>query len=121
MLLITCPVCGVEGDETDFLCGGEAHVLRPASSNPDNVSDYAQYEYMHLRPNPKGWHREQWLCVRGCGKWFNAVRHTVSMDFAAFYKIGDEQPPLSEEPAVQDNTPSVTIQAETTETAEGAQ
>ena len=26
MLLITCPVCGAEGDETDFHAGGEAHI-----------------------------------------------------------------------------------------------
>ena len=30
MLLIPCPWCG-ERDETEFRCGGEAHIARPSS------------------------------------------------------------------------------------------
>ena len=94
MLLITCPVCGAVGDESEFHCGGEAHVQRPASSNPADVSDEAQYEYLYVRNNPRGPHREMWQCARGCGKWFNAMRDTLSLQFLAFYKIGDPIPPF---------------------------
>ena len=54
MLLIKCPVCGVEGDETDFHDGGEAHVRRPASDHPDRVSDDEQRDYLFIRKNPQG-------------------------------------------------------------------
>ena len=60
MLLIRCHVCGAEGDETDFHYGGEAHIRRPASHDPGNVSDEAQRDYLFLRRNPKG----LWLRVR---------------------------------------------------------
>ncbi|MCG8447507.1 MAG: sarcosine oxidase subunit delta [Hyphomicrobiales bacterium] len=92
MLLLICPVCGAEGDETDFQYGGEAHIARPASSTPEAVSEADQYAYLHVRANPKGLHHEQWLCARGCGKWFNATRDTVTMEFKAFYKMGEKPP-----------------------------
>ncbi len=41
MLLVKCPVCGSEGDETDFHAGGQAHISRPATHDPANVSDEA--------------------------------------------------------------------------------
>ena len=87
MLLITCPVCGAAGDETDFHCGGQAHVSRPASHDPANVSDAQHSDYLFLRHNPKGLHFERWRCDRGCGKWFHGCRDTVTMEFKAFYGI----------------------------------
>jgi len=78
MLLIKCPVCGVEGDETDFHYGGEAHVKRPASDHPDRVSDGEQRDYLFMRKNPRGLHFERWRCDRGCGKWFNAARDNLA-------------------------------------------
>ena len=36
MFLIDCPYCG-ERDEAEFVCGGEAHIVRPP--DPDAVSD----------------------------------------------------------------------------------
>lgn len=94
MLKITCPVCGVEAEETEFHYGGQAHVARPASRNPNKVSDEAQYEYLYVRDNPRGPHRELWQCARGCGKWFNALRNTLTHDILATYKIGDRKPPI---------------------------
>ncbi|MEM9205573.1 MAG: sarcosine oxidase subunit delta [Pseudomonadota bacterium] len=92
MLLITCPVCGIEGDEADFHAGGQAHVLRPQSKDPSNVSETELSEYLYVRDNPKGLHRELWHCGRGCNKWFNAERDTVTMEFKGFYKIGEKPP-----------------------------
>lgn len=92
MLIIQCPVCGVEGDETDFHCGGQAHIARPATSDPDNIADSEQRDYLFMRFNPKGLHFERWRCDRGCGKWFHAARDTVSLDFKAYYGI-TELPP----------------------------
>jgi sarcosine oxidase subunit delta len=92
MLLITCHVCGVEGEEGDFHYGGQAHVARPASHHPGNVSDAEQSDYLFLRHNPKGLHFERWRCDRGCGKWFHAARDTMTMEFKATYGI-TELPP----------------------------
>ena len=92
MLTITCPVCGVEGDETDFHAAGEAHVRRPATHDAASVKDDEQRDYLFLRKNPKGLHFERWRCDRGCGKWFHAARHTVTMEFKAFY-LATELPP----------------------------
>ncbi|MGF7160194.1 sarcosine oxidase subunit delta [Rhodoligotrophos appendicifer] len=92
MLLITCHVCGAQGDETDFHYGGQAHVRRPATANPEDISEAAQRDYMYTRLNPKGLHFERWRCDRGCGKWFHAARDTVTMAFAATYGV-TERPP----------------------------
>jgi heterotetrameric sarcosine oxidase delta subunit len=93
MLLIDCPWCG-KRDETEFSYGGEAHIARPA--DPDKVSDEAWADYVFLRSNPKGVHRERWFHVHGCRRWFNLARHTVSHEILAVYKIG-ERPPLPDE------------------------
>ena len=77
MLLITCPVCGAEGDETDFHAGGEAHIA-PGDKRSVEYRDAAQRDYLFMRKNPKGLHFERWRCDRGCGKWFHAARDTVT-------------------------------------------
>jgi sarcosine oxidase subunit delta len=92
MLILKCPVCGVEGEETDFHYGHEAHIARPATSDPENISDAQQADYLFMRRNPKGLHFERWRCDRGCGKWFHAGRDTTTMEFKAYYGI-TELPP----------------------------
>lgn len=93
MLEIKCPVCGVVGEEGDFHPGGQAHVRRPATDDPHNITDEEQRDYLFLRHNPKGLHFERWRCDRGCGKWFHAARDTVTLDFKAYYGI-TELPPV---------------------------
>ncbi len=92
MLLIKCPVCGVEGEECDFHYGGQAHIARPASTDPENISNEQQRDYLFMRHNPKGLHFERWRCDRGCGKWFHAARDTTTHEFKAYYGI-TELPP----------------------------
>ena len=92
MLVVKCPVCGAEGDETDFHAGGQAHIRRPASHDPAHVTDEEQRDDLFIRHHPKGLHFERWRCDRGCGKWFHAARDTVTMEFKAFYGI-TELPP----------------------------
>jgi sarcosine oxidase subunit delta len=90
MLLIDCPWCG-KRDETEFSYGGEAHIARPTDT--DKLSDAAWADYVFLRSNPKGVHRERWFHVHGCRKWFNVARDTVSHEIVAVYKMG-ERPAL---------------------------
>ena len=86
MLKITCPWCGPRA-ESEFSCGGEAHIARPLDT--DALTDKQWGDYLFMRKNPKGLHREQWLHSAGCRRWFNAERNTVSYQFTKFYKPGE--------------------------------
>jgi len=94
MLLIHCPWCGPR-DEIEFRCGGEAHIARP--KDPDAISDAEWADYLFMRVNPKGLHRERWVHAMGCRRWFNVLRHTVSHQILAVYRMG-EAPPADKEP-----------------------
>jgi sarcosine oxidase subunit delta len=75
MLLIPCPWCG-ERDENEFVCGGEADVVRPR--DPDATSDVEWTDYLFARANRRGRHRERWLHRHGCGQWVVIERDTAS-------------------------------------------
>jgi sarcosine oxidase subunit delta len=89
MLLIPCPWCGPRA-EAEFNCGGEGGLARPA--NTEALSDEQWGDYVFMRMNPKGVHHEQWRHTSGCGRWFNALRDTVSYRIHAVWKIGEEPP-----------------------------
>ena len=89
MLLIECPYCGVRA-ETEFAYGGEGGIARPLQTE---TLSYEQWgDYLLMRKNPKGMHHEQWRHASGCGRWFNALRDTVSYRFEAVWKIGEPAP-----------------------------
>ena len=94
MLRIECPHCGVR-DEVEFAFGGEAHVERP----PLDASDAVWADYLFFKTNPVGVHAERWRHVRGCGEWFNALRHTMTHELLAVYPMGSPRPELSAEDA----------------------
>lgn len=81
MLILTCPHCGVQADETELAAGGEAHLKRhgPGSSEDEFLG------YMFHRQNPKGPHFERWRHSYGCGKWFLAARDTATMQVFGTY------------------------------------
>ena len=89
MFLIECPWCGVR-DESEFNCVGEAHINRPLDT--EKLSDEEWADYVFMRTNPKGLHREQWLHAAGCRRYFNAERDTVTYRFSGTYKIGETPP-----------------------------
>lgn len=89
MLLIACPWCGPR-DESEFSCGGEAHIVRP--KRPDRLDDVQWADYLFMRQNPKGPHREIWMHAHGCRRWFNVARDTVSHEILAVYRIGEKPP-----------------------------
>lgn len=93
MIQIDCPHCGPR-DENEFICGGEAHISRPA--NPESISDRAWADYMFFRENPRGLHKERWFHSHGCRQWFNIIRCTVTHKVKAVYPIDAEAPSLVE-------------------------
>ncbi|MGU9956723.1 MAG: sarcosine oxidase subunit delta [Arenicellales bacterium WSBS_2016_MAG_OTU3] len=92
MLLIKCPWCG-ERDQSEFSCGGEAHIARPLE--PDQLSDEEWGDYLFMRKNPKGIQLEQWVHAAGCRKWFNVARDTVTYKIKHVYHIGEPEPDVS--------------------------
>jgi sarcosine oxidase, subunit delta len=89
MLLIQCPYCGLR-PELEFAYGGQAHVARPA--DPSQTSDDQLAEFLYLRNNTKGVHAERWRHVRGCARFFNALRDTTTDTFLATYRVGEPMP-----------------------------
>lgn len=90
MLLINCPYCGEERPELEFRNAGEAHIARP--TNITEVEDGDFEAFLYLRTNPKGIVYERWRHVHGCGRFFNAVRDTVTDRFFTTYKAGMPKP-----------------------------
>lgn len=89
MLVLTCPYCGVECEETELTPGGEAHLTRygPESNDGDFEG------YLFYRKNPKGVHFERWRHTYGCGKWFHAARCTVTLEVFGTYSAQLVAPP----------------------------
>ena len=89
MLTLRCPACGALADETELAPGGEAHLVR---MGPD--ADDAAFEgYLFTRRSPKGVHVERWRHAYGCGKWFHAVRDSVSLRVWGTYAAHLPEPP----------------------------
>ncbi len=92
MLLIHCPYCDETLPEAEFAYAGEAHIVRP--DNPADVSDEEWRDFLFMRANVKGPHYERWRHIHGCGRFFNAVRNTVTDRFLTTYKAGEPRPEL---------------------------
>jgi heterotetrameric sarcosine oxidase delta subunit len=84
MLSIPCPYCGPR-EEEEFTYGGASHIRRPDLT----ATDREWTRYLYHRENPEGPHRERWLHVFGCGRWFNAVRDTTTHEFLKIYPMGE--------------------------------
>lgn len=87
MLLITCPYCEAARPELEFTYAGEAHIVRPV--DPLALTDEQWRDYLYVRSNARGRHHERWRHQHGCGRFFNAVRDTVSDKFFVTYKAGE--------------------------------
>ena len=88
MILISCPNCGPR-NSSEFAYIGEARP-RPAVAAGDSSAEWRRYLYE--KDNPAGWTTETWLHSSGCGKFFVAVRHTVSNEVRWTGLPGDEIP-----------------------------
>jgi sarcosine oxidase subunit delta len=68
---LPCPFCGERGLE-EFAYGGDASVTRPAA----DAVQQDWVEYVYLRTNPAGRHREYWYHEAGCRLWLTVERDT---------------------------------------------
>jgi sarcosine oxidase subunit delta len=93
MLLIRCPYCEMDRPELEFRYGGEAHIARPL--DPSKTSDEEWARFLYMRTNPKGLHAERWRHTSGCGRFFNAIRHTVTDRIVTTYKAGEPRPDMN--------------------------
>ena len=69
---LNCPCCGPRGLE-EFTYRGDATVRRPESPTTP-AQDWVDYVY--LRDNPAGPHRELWYHGAGCRSWLVVTRDT---------------------------------------------
>lgn len=90
MLLIHCPYCNETLPELEFVYAGEAHIARP--EDPSSYDDDAWRDFLFIRTNARGRHFERWRHTHGCGRFFNAVRDTVSDRFLTTYRAGEPRP-----------------------------
>jgi sarcosine oxidase subunit delta len=71
---IPCCHCGPRGNE-EFSYLGDATMVRP-DGDPARESDGALWtNYVYLRDNPAGVHRELWQHVGGCRAWLVVTRN----------------------------------------------
>jgi methylglutamate dehydrogenase subunit B len=77
---IACPHCGTR-DLREFVYHGDAGVRRPDPAAPDAAAQFADYVY--LRDNPAGPHRELWYHAAGCQAWLVVTRDTRTHEIAA--------------------------------------
>jgi heterotetrameric sarcosine oxidase delta subunit len=74
---IACPHCGTR-DVREFGYLGDATVARPEPQAPDALEKFIDYVY--LRNNPAGAHRELWYHGAGCQAWLVVTRDTRNHD-----------------------------------------
>jgi sarcosine oxidase subunit delta len=91
MLRLTCPVCGIEADESWFHPGGEAGLRRVVAEGVEAGGE-ALADYLYMRQSPRGRSHELWLCRHGCGKWFEAVRDSVTQEIVEISRLGGAAP-----------------------------
>jgi sarcosine oxidase subunit delta len=77
---INCPYCGERGVE-EFTYRGDATVVRPTSL--EVTATDAWVDYVYLRDNPAGLHREHWYHGAGCHAWLVVTRDTRTHEIAA--------------------------------------
>jgi sarcosine oxidase subunit delta len=70
---IPCPYCGSR-DVQEFSYLGDADLRRPDPEAPEA----AFHDYVYLRDNPAGPHRELWYHGSGCRNWLVVTRNTVT-------------------------------------------
>jgi len=73
-MLIPHPILGPR-DAQEFTCLGDAALL----NRPDGMTDPGAFnDYVYLRDNPAGVHRELWFHEQGDRSWLVVTRNTLT-------------------------------------------
>ncbi len=65
------------------------------------LSDEEWRDFLFIRTNVRRVHAERWRHINGCGRFFNALRDTVSDRFLTTYKAGEARPDVTKPEAAQ--------------------
>ncbi len=76
---IACPYCGERGNE-EFAYHGDAAVTRPRDGGA--APSQAWTDYVYLRENASGLHRELWYHASGCQSWLVVTRDLRNHEIA---------------------------------------
>jgi sarcosine oxidase subunit delta len=71
---IPCPFCGPRGNEEFTYLGDALLVRRPGAAGENAAGTF--HDYVYLRDNPSGEHRELWYHGGACRKWLVVTRNT---------------------------------------------
>ncbi len=87
---IACPFCG-ERTHAEFAYLGDAGAVRPAThdARPDPT---LFHDYVYLRDNVPGAHREYWQHVGGCRSWLVVTRNVSTHAILAVATAHDSAP-----------------------------
>jgi sarcosine oxidase subunit delta len=81
-MLIPCPHCGPRSHE-EFTTLGEVRGPRPSTADAAAFTDY-----VYLRTNVAGRHREHWFHAAGCQSWLVVERDTLTHDIHGAWQTG---------------------------------
>ncbi|OQW52958.1 sarcosine oxidase subunit delta [Candidatus Raskinella chloraquaticus] len=71
---IGCPYCGERWND-EFVVLGDADAMM---KHPAEATFALFYDYVYLRDNPAGRHRELWYHQGGCRQWLVVTRDTLT-------------------------------------------
>ena len=75
-MIINHPLLGPR-DAAEFVYLGDASLINRPDANNDNAAN-AFYEYLYLRDNPAGEHKELWYHEQGDRSWLVVTRNTLT-------------------------------------------
>jgi heterotetrameric sarcosine oxidase delta subunit len=84
---IKCPYCGSR-DTGEFSYLGDATLKRPADG--EHGADGPMFDYVYLRDNPAGLHREHWYHGAGCRSWLVVERDTRNHEIVSVLQASPE-------------------------------
>jgi sarcosine oxidase subunit delta len=79
-MIINHPLLGPR-DAAEFICMGDASLINRPDANSDNAAQEF-YEYLYLRDNPAGEHRELWFHEQGDRSWLILTRNTLTHEIS---------------------------------------
>jgi sarcosine oxidase subunit delta len=88
---ITCWYCGPRS-VGEFVYRGDATVVRPAADPAQLLDAQARQrwvDYVYLRENPAGVHRELWQHTAGCRAWLVVTRDTTTHEISEVVAASD--------------------------------